>query len=240
MNRLVLLAGLFSIAMAGCSLGAGTPQPTPIASPLGTPVPPTQTLPTLPLVTLTPTPAEVSVQVTAELVNCRIGPSTVFETVNTIRAGKILNAVGRNETSTWWYVEDPINPGGFCWVSAEVTDELGDTSQLPITQGSLVTVTDVVLRVEPSRIVVNCNQFPQTVFFEAEVTTNGPTLFTWKWEASTGAISDVGTLIFEEAGTQVINEFYQVNAPNEYWIKLLVLTPNERVEQVNFPVSCTP
>jgi hypothetical protein len=204
------------------------------------PVPSTQSLPTLPPVALTPTPVEIPVVVTAELINCRIGPSTVFEMVTEVRNGRTLTAVGRNDTSTWWYVENPINPGGYCWVSADVTDELGDTSQLPIAQGSLVTVTDVALRVEPSRIVVTCDQFPQTVFFEASITTNGPTLFTWRWEASTGAISDVGTLIFEEAGTQVINEFYQVNAPNEYWVKLVILTPNERVEQVNFPVSCTP
>lgn len=233
MNRLVLLAGLLLISMVGCN-SRGTPPPTP------TPVPPTQSLPTLPPVTLTPTPVEVLVVVTAELINCRIGPSTVFEMVTEVRNGRTLTAVGRNDTSTWWYVENPINPGGYCWVSADVTDELGDTSQLPIAQGSLVTVTDVALRVEPSRIVVTCDQFPQTVFFEASITTNGPTLFTWRWEASTGAISDVGTLIFEEAGTQVINEYYQINAPNEYWVKLVILTPNERVEQVNFPVSCTP
>lgn len=233
MNRLVLLAGLLLISMVGCN-SRGTPPPTP------TPVPPTQSLPTLPPVTLTPTPVEVLVVVTAELINCRIGPSTVFEMVTEVRNGRTLTAVGRNDTSTWWYVENPINPGGYCWVSADVTDELGDTSQLPIAQGSFVTVTDVALRVEPSRIVVTCDQFPQTVFFEASITTNGPTLFTWRWEASTGAISDVGTLIFEEAGTQVINEYYQINAPNEYWVKLVILTPNELVEQVNFPVSCTP
>ncbi|MBK6794996.1 MAG: hypothetical protein IPG80_21170 [Anaerolineales bacterium] len=50
----------------------------------------------------------------------------------------------------------------------------------------------------------------------------------------------MGTLIYEEAGTQVINEFYRINAPNEYWVKLKILTPNELVEQVTFPVSCTP
>lgn len=55
-----------------------------------------------------------------------------------------------------------------------------------------------------------------------------------------GAVSDVGTLIYEQAGTQAINEFYQVNAPNEYWVKLHVLTPNQLTQQISFPVSCTP
>ncbi|HNN14593.1 MAG TPA: hypothetical protein PKL78_13620 [Anaerolineales bacterium] len=234
MNRLVLLAGLISIALGGCSLGATPLPPTP------TLVPPTQALPTLTPIPPTPTPAEVIVQVTAELVNCRLGPGTIYGTVNEIQQGKSLRAVGRNESSTWWYIKDPGNPAGFCWVSADVTDETGDTAPLSIIPAPAANVTDVVLRVEPSRIVVNCDQFPQTVFFEAQVTIDGPALFTWKWEASTGAISDMGTLIFEEAGTQVINEYYQINAPNEYWVKLHILTPSDHVEQVNFPVSCTP
>lgn len=231
MNRLVLLAGLFSLALAGCKTATSTPQPTPTTVPTTRP-----TLP--PIATWTPKPVDVSVQVTAELVNCRFGPGTMYETISEVNIGRTLTAVGRNDASTWWYVEDPNIPGGFCWVSADVTDEQGDVAQLPVTEPPFVTVTDVKLRVEPNRIVVNCDQFPQTVFFEAEITTNGPTLFTWKWEASTGAISDVGTLIFEESGTQVINEYYQINAPNDYWVKLYVLTPNERTEQVNFPVSC--
>ncbi|HNM38491.1 MAG TPA: hypothetical protein PKI33_15580, partial [Anaerolineales bacterium] len=85
-----------------------------------------------------------------------------------------------------------------------------------------------------------CNDFPQTVFFEANITANGPTLLNWQWEASTGVTSDVGTLIFEESGTQVINEFYRINAPNEYWVKLKILSPNQMEEQVTFPVSCNP
>jgi hypothetical protein len=116
----------------------------------------------------------------------------------------------------------------------------GPADQLPVTLPPFVTVTGVSLRAEPNRIVVNCSQFPQTVFFEAEVTTNGPTLLTWSWEASTGVSSNVGSMIFEEAGTQVINEFYPIGGPNDYWVKLRILTPNVLDEQVNFPVSCTP
>ena len=233
MNRLVLFAGLI-IILAGCTNQNASPPPTPI------PVSPTKPPPTLPPVTLTPTPVKVPVQVTAELANCRFGPGTVYLSLSEIRSGRNLTAVGRNDTSDWWQVEDPINPGGFCWVASEVTDEGGNVEELPIVSAPFVTVTKVDLRVEPNRIVVNCNDFPQTVFFEALVTTNGPTLLTWQWEASTGIVSDVGTLIFEESGTQAINEFYRINAPNEYWVKLKILTPNEHEEKVTFPVSCTP
>ena len=231
MKRLFLLAGLFSALLMACT---ATPAVAPIAATVT--LNPTST----PTVIPTATQAEVTLRVKDELINCRLGPGTSYGPVNELSQGQSARVVGRNDASTWWYIRDPGNPGGFCWVSAEVTETQGAVNELPVAQPSLVTVTDVSLRVEPSRIVVSCDQFPQTVFFEAQITTNGPALMTWQWEASTGAVSDVGTLVFEEAGTQVINEFYPVNAPNEYWVKLHILTPNDMVRQVNFPVSCTP
>lgn len=234
MNRLVLLTGLISFALLGCNIPTTAPAPTPSTSRTS---PPSAT--PEPTIMPTATPARVTLLVKTKLINCRFGPGTVYQLLNELREGQSLRAVGRNEASTWWYIQDPGNPGSFCWVSADVTEPQSETDRLTVIQPPFVTVTNIKLRVEPNRIVVNCDQFPQTVFFEAEITTNGPTLFMWRWEASTGATSDDGTLIFEEAGTQVINEYYQINAPNEYWIKLHVLTPNERVAQVNFPVSCT-
>jgi uncharacterized protein YraI len=233
MKRLTLLAGL--IVLAGCS-GANTPAPLPPPeTATATQAPPTPTV-----IPPTPTPVEFPIQVTAELANCRFGPNTVYLSMNEIKQGRTLTAVGRNETSTWLQVNDPINPGGTCWVSSEVTEAASDISLLAVAPAPFVTITKADLRVEPNRISVACTDFPQTVFFEAAITANGPTLFTWQWEASTGAISDVGTLIFEEAGTQVINEFYQINSPNDYWVKLKILTPNVMEEQVTFPVSCYP
>ena len=50
--------------------------------------------------------------------------------------------------------------------------------------------------------------------------------------------SDVRTLIFDEAGTKVINEYYQVGGPNDYWVKLHILSPNMLTEQADFHISC--
>jgi len=181
---------------------------------------------------------QVNLRVINELINCRVGPGTYYQLVNEFTQGQTLRAVGRNEAFTWWYIQDPGNPGGFCWVSAEVTQPQSPTSDLQVAPPPFVTITNVNLRVEPNRIVVACNQFPQTVFFEAQITADGPTLLTWRWEVSTGVSSNEGAMIYEEAGTQVINEYYQINAPGDYWVKLVILTPNEQVEQVTFPVTC--
>lgn len=236
MKRSVLLTGLVSITLLmACSHPAATPLPTVAPTvtslpliPSDTPIPPS------------PTPVRVTLNVINNLVNCRFGPGIVYELVNEFSLGQTLKAVGRNEAFTWWYVQDPGNPGGFCWVSADVTQPQSPTSEMTIVQPPFVTITKVDLRVEPNRIAVSCNQFPQTVFFEAQITANGPTLLKWKWEVSTGAVSNEGTLIYEESGTQIINEYYQINSPGDYWVKLMILAPTEQVKQVTFPVSCTP
>jgi hypothetical protein len=231
MKRRVLLTGFITIILSACV--AITPVPT---------VALTATLLPTPRPTVTPTsvPARVDLRVTGELVNCRFGPGTVYDLVDELHEGQSARVAGRNEASTWWYIRDPGNPNGFCWVSSNMTEIEGGVKEVPVVQAPMVTVTKAGLRVEPDRIVVGCDQFPQTIFMEAEVTTNGPAFVTWKWEASTGVSSDPTILVFGEAGKQVINDYYRIGAPNEYWIKLHILEPNEIIKQVNIPVSCTP
>lgn len=232
MKRLVLFTGLLSASLAACSIAAPIATRTPTAAPT--------VATSTPTVIPTPTPLQMRLRVKDELVNCRFGPGKGYVTINELHQGEIARVMGRDDSSNWLYIRDPGNPGGFCWLSASVIEISGPLDQLPVTPPPFVTITNVSLRAEPARIVVNCSQFPQTVFFEAKITANGPTLLTWSWEASTGAKSGVGTMIFEEAGTQIINEFYPIVGPNEYWVKLHILTPNTLEEQVNFPVSCTP
>jgi len=236
MKRAVLLSGLVLIILLACSRPSATALPTAII-PTSTNAP---VMPTISPIPPTPTPVEVILTVINELINCRFGPGTSYELVNEFSLGQNLRAVGRNEAFTWWYVQDPGNPGGFCWVSADVTQPKSQTSELQVVQPPFVTISNVDLRVEPNRINVSCNQFPQTVFFEAQITASGPTLLKWRWEVSTGVSSNEGVLVFEEGGTQVINEYYQINAPGDYWIKLVILAPNEITKQVTFPVTCFP
>ncbi len=233
MDRRFIYTGFIPALLAACVII----NPAPI-------VVHTPTAALSPAAVLTPAPAATSARVTLAvkktLINCRFGPGVTYELINELSEGDSARVVGRNESSTWWYVRDPGDPNGHCWVSADVTETQGDVDQLPLIQPPFVTVTRVRLRAEPNRIVVNCDQFPQTIFLEAEVSSNGPTFVSWKWEASTGVSSIDTVLVFEKAGTQVINDYYQIGAPNEYWVKLHILAPNEWVEEVKFPVSCTP
>ncbi len=231
MNHRVLFTGLVSVLLSACAAAT----PTPMAAT------PTQTSPP-PVPTLTPTaaPPKVELRAKAEVVNCRFGPGTVYELINELSGGQSARVVGRDESSTWWYVRDPGNPNGFCWVSSDVTEIEGETQKLPVESAPVVTVIDTTLRAEPTRIVVGCDQFPQTIFLEAEITTNGPAFVTWKWEASTGVSSQEVIMVFEQAGTQLINDYYQIGAPGDYWIRLNLLAPNQIIREVKVPVTCTP
>ena len=233
MNFRFVLLGFVTTQLAACAMA--TPTPTVTYTPTATFSPPST-----PTLTLTATPERVTLTVKDTLINCRFGPGTTYALINELSQDESVRVAGRNELSTWWYVHDPGNPNGFCWVSADVTETHGATDQLPVVQSPVAIVTSVSLRVEPDRIVVNCDQFPQTIFLEAEVTSNGPAFVTWRWEASTGVSSNDAILVIEEAGTQIINDYYQIGAPNEYWVRLHILTPNELIEEVKFPVSCTP
>jgi hypothetical protein len=237
MIRRVLLTGLFSVYLVACNAS--------------TPIPPTPTSTSAPTVTATasqtptstpvptPTPVELNLTVIKELVNCRYGPGVVFELINELNEGQTVRAVGRDVSSTWWYIRDPGNPGGYCWVSSDVSELDGDGSQLTIVRSSAASVINVDLVVEPNRMVVSCFQFPQTFFFEARITADAPVIVLWQWESDTGAVSETGTLAIETAGTEVIHQSYQVDGPNDYWMKLNIFSPNAVSKQVNFRAECS-
>jgi hypothetical protein len=235
MKPRVLFAGLMMpIILCACKLGNAPPTPTPVFKPTYTSTP-------IPTATLRPTatPVQLTLHVVEDVVNCRFGPGTVYELVDELNKGQSARVLGRNDTSTWWFIRDPGNPDGYCWVSANVTKINGNADELPIHQNPVTSVKKVALRVQPNRVEVKCTQFPQTFFFEAKITVDGPLFVNWQWEASTGALSDIGTIVFDEAGTKVINEYYQVGGPNDYWVKLHILSPNVLTEQADFHASCT-
>jgi SH3-like domain-containing protein len=234
MYRRSIFTGFFSITLVACTFTTPPPTATPVPTATFTFVP--TFMPTL---IRTSTPAPVTLIVKDKLINCRFGPGVTYELINEFSQGESAQVVGKDESSSWWYVSDPGNPKGHCWVSADVTEAHGAVEEVPVLQSPVTTVISASLRIEPDRIVVSCHQFPQTIFLEAKVTSNGPTYVTWRWEASTGVSSNDTVMVFEQAGTQIINDYYQIGAPNDYWIKLHIVAPNELIETVNFPVSCT-
>ena len=63
--------------------------------------------------------------------NCRWGPGGVYDIVDYLLQDQQAPILGRDTQWFWWLVERVDQPGT-CWVANNLTDELGDTSQVPI------------------------------------------------------------------------------------------------------------
>ena len=63
--------------------------------------------------------------------NCRWGPDAVYDIVDYLLQDQQTPILGRDAQWFWWLVERVDFPGT-CWVANNLTDELGDTSQVPI------------------------------------------------------------------------------------------------------------
>jgi uncharacterized protein YgiM (DUF1202 family) len=104
---------------------------TPLISPTFTMGPDTAT----PEFTNTPifTPTSSNPMITASMpTNCRTGTSKDYPRVGSLNVGDVAEVIGRNSSSTWWYITNPSNPGSYCWVWGETTSVTGNTSALQV------------------------------------------------------------------------------------------------------------
>lgn len=91
-----------------------------------------------------PTSTQVSIQTTPTLkteallisanldTNCREGPDTVFPVIGHFQRGQTSEVQGSNASQTWWYIKNPDNPEGYCWVWGETTSVEGNTNEVAI------------------------------------------------------------------------------------------------------------
>jgi len=243
MQRRLWIASLtLTVGLHACSFSSSptsTPLPSSATSPARTDTPTAIATYVLPSITPSPTSSLAFVSPKEQRLNCRFGPGTVYTIIGALDVGQTTQIAGKNADESWWYIHDPGNPGGFCWVLSEITDTTGNLTGLPVVPPPGVSVSKIEMTVDPPHRSVTCNGFPQTFYITAEVTVNGPGIVLWRWEVSTGEVSADTTLTFTESGTQVLEYYYQTLSANDYVVRLHVLSPNETFEQVNFRIDCT-
>ncbi|HEX6270954.1 MAG TPA: SH3 domain-containing protein [Anaerolineales bacterium] len=90
---------------------------------------PTETLTPTPIFTSTPVTPQISVSVAT---NCRVGPGRVYERVGALLVGEVAEVIGRNPTGNYWYIRNPRQANGFCWLWGEYATLTGNTGALPV------------------------------------------------------------------------------------------------------------
>jgi hypothetical protein len=112
-----------------------SPSPTTPSLPPSEAVPPSSevisTEPPSPPETAIPVPTNPTIVASVDT-NCRQGPAPEYPRTGFLLKGQQSNVVGRNDTNTWWYIEDPKKPGEYCWVWGQTTQVTGETASLQV------------------------------------------------------------------------------------------------------------
>jgi hypothetical protein len=83
-----------------------------------------------PTATFTPTSSVPLVSVSVDT-NCRFGPGKDFELVGALLVGEQADIIGRDPSSTYWYIKNPDNVG-FCWLWGYYATTNGEIASLPV------------------------------------------------------------------------------------------------------------
>lgn len=205
-------------------------------------------LPTFAISTLTPAPTETQLPTPTSTpdapvawpkdlgINCRYGPGKEWEVVSTLLTDTITEIKGRTVNTSWWYVSDPLNLDGFCWVSYDVVDTAGNLNIIPIVEPPTASVTTVTV---DALVTFTACGGDNPVTFNGAITTNGPTTVTYHWEVSGDAQTTTAdtTLQLDESGTdKVTNDFFSTDCGG-YSVKLVVISPNEIFAEKAFKIQ---
>ena len=90
---------------------------------------PTATLSPTPAFTATPVIPQISVSVAT---NCRVGPGKVYDRVGALLLGEVAEVVARDPIGNYWYIRNPDQSNGFCWLWGEYATVTGNISVLPV------------------------------------------------------------------------------------------------------------
>lgn len=81
--------------------------------------------------TMSPTSEKVTVHVVVDT-NCRSGPGKIYDYLGALLTGETTDVYARDPLGEYWYVRNPDNPGGYCWLWGHYATPVGYYAALPI------------------------------------------------------------------------------------------------------------
>lgn len=250
MNKRTLLASfVLTLAILACNLpsASATEPPAPAftdtpALPLDTPVPTFTSLPTdTPLPSLTPTPSIPIARPLDKPVNCRYGPGTEWLVIAGLQVDQAATIQGRNGDSSWWYVTTPNDSSKPCWIAASVTLTAGNLGNLPIVPPPLALVTNVGLKLNPKEISLpGCLGPVQPITIKGTIETNGPLKVKYYFKTEQDGDQPIEDIKFEFSDSKTVETSYTPppGPAGTYWIRLIIVSPNEKVAEQSYKIVC--
>lgn len=241
---------LLVMSMLACNLPSGAEAtPTAItfistntpAQPSFTAIPSSTALPAasaLPTIINTPTVPVASAKDVA--VNCRFGPGTAWVAISALNIGQASQIVGKSSDGSWWNIVDPFNSSRNCWVSASVTNASGNLAPIPVVEIPKGSVTNVSVKVDPgTTLVAGCIGPLLPVKFTGTIEVNGPTTVKWHFDTQQGGAFAEQTTDFATFGSRdVTAEYTPPLTAGNYWVRLIVTSPNSVQSEVKYTIQC--
>ncbi len=175
-----------------------------------------------------PTPSVPMVTPNAVNVNCRSGPDLAYDSVSVLAFGTATAVAGRTADNSWWYVDDPNNPSGHCWIAANVVTFVGPSAGIPLAALPAAIANQVTVAVTTPPNVVCGN--PNPVALSGTISTNGAATVQFQWEITGNQTitTTPQTIAFTGAGTQNVAGPSPVNVDcGTYSVALHVTSPND-------------
>jgi hypothetical protein len=101
----------------------------------GIPQTSTQSQPELPSLTpsleISPTTEKPLVSV-SQVTNCRSGPGSIYDWLGALNVGQQAEVFGRDPANTSWYIRNPNNSTGFCWIYGSFATITGNPNTIPV------------------------------------------------------------------------------------------------------------
>jgi hypothetical protein len=239
------------LTTSACNLPSNVPvteTPTVIVLPSNTSPPPTDLPTQIPLPTDTPPPTLTSTPSVPTAfakdvgVNCRFGPSVAWLAVSSLGVGQSSQIVGKNSDGSWWYIVDPFNSSGKCWVATSVTTTGGNLASVPVVETPQASVIKGTVFVDPRTISTDdCDDDIKPLKITGTIETNGPTTVKWYFKTQQGGDMSNQTTKFDAFGVKEFSVEYPLSSPltpGTYWVRLVIIDPNSTQAEATYKIEC--
>jgi uncharacterized protein YgiM (DUF1202 family) len=68
----------------------------------------------------------------SQVTNCRSGPGSTYDWLGALNVGLQVEVIGRDPYNTSWYIRNPDNASGFCWIYGSFATITGNSSTVPV------------------------------------------------------------------------------------------------------------
>jgi hypothetical protein len=143
-----------------------------------------------PTLTVSATSGKAMVSV-SNVTNCRSGPGTIYDWLGALNPGQEVEILGKDLSNSSYYIKNPTNSSGFCWIWNTYATVTGDMAAVPVFT-PMPTPTPAISKTPTSLPISYSATFSELLFCPANyyITINIVNTGTLTWQSWDLSIDD--------------------------------------------------